>query len=427
MRQHQRRPKKDLHDVELADRKARDVMECIDYDSSQRVTLVIFFYCLFLVFFCYQAFRSPSRVLYKSGLVPVRLPSTRAVNATIDLRFTAIPTIFNLSCQAVRPQGSLGSPNLSAHFSETHRFKSGGEVSEVSKPRGGYGLFMFPEQSTVSSPVSLLSLEAPENGSVLLSINFRLKGIQNFTSNGLSFLFSYFCVSPEGDEYVRKMRVFCAVVVLYALVIYVLSWNQTRHADKTCLLLGLLGMLSCNPFGNVGIPPVVDLLLQSLFVAFFRFFLHEKVQSVVLQRASSDIRVFFIILGAVDFAFHFGLDVIPRSRIVVLYVIFLLLYGGMIVSMWVQACMREVSLPHEGTRTFCFGLVQFFSLFFTIVRDVGGLLFAGLAASPGPALLLLGARYGGVAACLFWLREYHQGRLPDNFESRFSLDSSDQI
>jgi hypothetical protein len=91
----------------------------------------------------------------------------------------------------------------------------------------------------------------------------------------------------------------------------------------------------------------------------------------------------------------------------------------------VRACWREVALPHETSRTFCFGTVQLFSLLATIVHDLVSKYFRVIPLSPIPELIFLASHNMGAAACLLWSKEFHREKSQHHFQSRFSLDSSD--
>jgi hypothetical protein len=90
-----------------------------------------------------------------------------------------------------------------------------------------------------------------------------------------------------------------------------------------------------------------------------------------------------------------------------------------------RACLREVTLPHEASRTFCFGTVHLFSLVTTIVHDLGSKYFRAIALSPVPELFFLASHPMGAAACFLWSKELYREKSQHNFQSRFALDSSE--
>jgi hypothetical protein len=266
---------------------------------------------------------------------------------------------------------------------------------------------------------------------MLLSLDLQLSERDGLNASKLSFLFSYPYLNPGYDGFFRTTRLFFSAIVLYALVIYVLSWRNPQHQDSSCVLLGLLGLVACNPLqywfdALPGLVRTTGVLLRSLFVGFLRFFLFDRIQAVLAPKSSPWVQLFFAGFELVDLYFHSDQER-PPGNVAALsgHVAFLVIYSFLVVFQWVRACWREVALPHEVSRTFCFGTVQLFSLLATLTHDLGSKYFQVIAFSPVPELVFLASHHVGAAACLFWSKEFHRERSRDHYQSRFSLDNSD--
>jgi hypothetical protein len=263
---------------------------------------------------------------------------------------------------------------------------------------------------------------------MLVSIDFDLTDLDGLDSSKLSFLFSFPYTDPSYDGFFRTMRLFFSAVVLYTLIIYVLSWENLLHQDSACILLGLLGLVACNPMqywfdGHPDLVRTIGFVLRSLFVSFLRFFLFDRIQAAVTQKPSLSFQIFFAVFGIVDFCFHATQG--SPSRVLSVHALFLAIYTLLVVFQWGRACWRDVALPHEASRTFCFGTVQLFSLLATIVHDLGSKFFRVILLSPVLELIFLASHSMGAAACLLWSKEFHREKSQPHFHSRFSLDSSD--
>jgi hypothetical protein len=236
------------------------------------------------------------------------------------------------------------------------------------------------------------------------------------------------------------MRYFFSGVVLYGLVIYIISWENLLHQDSSCVLLGFLGLVSCNPANYwlqdyPSITRVLDAFIQAVFVNYMRFFLFERIRAVVNPKPSIFVQCFFCALCMADFwsetradwalmravagsrTLHFA----PRS---LCRAVMTGAYAFLIVSQWIHVCCREHELPHEKNRILCFGTVQFVA-FLASSLQISGDWVPSIAISAAPKLLVLATHFTGAAACLFWVKEFQNSENNEQVSERFVLDTSD--
>jgi hypothetical protein len=415
-----------------------EVKECIDYASPAKSSLVLFAYLSFLGYYAFLGFTGPPRLSTAAETVPLHFQSPKTTNVTIDMRLVNLNSdlrFFDLNCEAVRNWSDSVDSAVQMNFSEIHRLKKGGSLSAISPVRFESGEFMFPAGSNVSTPVRVLPIEVDDHEAVILSVTVESAEIRR-----MNLTFSYPYVNPSYEGYFSMMRYFFSGTVLYGLVMYIMSWEEILHQDTTCVMLGFLGLVSCNPtsYWLQNYPratAVVDAGLIAAFFNYFRFFVFERIREIVNEKPSIAVEVFFFALGFGDFWSGVGKDwaleraaagsnSLPLDPGPLFQTVLFVVYAFLIGNQCRQVCCRRDELPHEATRTFCFGTVQLVAFLMTAVQ-IGGWWLPRIGADGGPKLSVFAAHFGGATACLLWRKEFQDAENDREVDLQFALDESE--
>jgi hypothetical protein len=420
-----------------------DIKECIDYTPASKIGVLLMAYLGFVGYYAFTGFTAPPRILTATESLPVRFLSPNSTNITIDLRLTNLADalrFFDLSCAILRGTNSLGLERIPVNFTLTHRLKKRQDFSVIYASKSASAAFLFSADSNISAPISILPLQLNNDDTAIVSVSFDFGHIAPLNLSLFGFTFSYPYVNRSCDRYFAMMRYFFSGVVLYGIVMYIISWENVLQQDQSCILLGLVGLISCNPTGfwlrgYPRITTIVDAIVTSVFINNFRFFIFERIRAVVNQKPSPVLALFFWSLGAADLWCLLGPDwallragggsaVPPFSPALLCQTALTIAYAALVWRQCARVCCREHELPNEGNRTFCFGVVQFVALFASALQ-IGGGWVTRIGATAGPKLFALAAHFGGAAACLIWVKQFQDVVSEHEAPPQFFLDDSD--
>jgi hypothetical protein len=417
-----------------------ETKECIDYASSAKVMVVLTVYTIFVFAYAITGATAPPRALTASDTVPIRFPPFTSTNATIDIRLVDLEPgarWFDLQCSALRGTATGSRALINTTFVEIHRLKKGAVLSNLSTPRTNAIVFDFPPDSLTSDPVLLVPVDTRGHDTVILSLTMELGELKLLPD--LRFVFSYPYINPCYHQYFVMMRYFFSGTVLYGLILYLMSWDDLLHQDQGCLLLGLLGLVACNPT-NFWLQKfavwtaVSDAIVMALFVNYFRFFVFERIRAVVNPKPSFVIGMYFVAFCIIDIWNGIGQDwpltraIAGRNRTLFhapsfCHGAYAAGYFLLLIMQWINVCCREHELPNESNRTVCFGAVQIIALLAVVMQDCAAAV-PSLGISAAPRLVFLAAHFGGAAACLIWLKEFQGPERDEAPEAQFVLDDS---
>jgi hypothetical protein len=299
----------DFVPVEFGEPAAHHGRFFVDSAPPRSILAVFLVLALFIGIHVAVAWRAPKIITYTDDRFALREGEGNA-SIDLDLAYSQLDELhrfLDVNCTVVKRVPSSRNVGLDVDIGSRSVFLKNETVvnSVSSKPQTVK--IEFLGGSKTSSSFTIMHREVHDYDSVRL----RLTITTDFESIE-AFAFRSSFANPSAFAFSKAARIFLALLLGYMLVVYLsfLSFDEEIFTELFCILLGVTGILACNPltlFLRSGESArLSDHVFLAAFVALFRMFL--LLQLELIRGRSASPNVLLVFLAAVFFCGYATVD-----------------------------------------------------------------------------------------------------------------------